>query len=259
MAEVTACWAKWPASCSAGNLGASGACRLTGSTGGCPKVSERADCIEQIIFDTRARLAQSESQCGQLAQKQTELQDQVRGQQWVWKTTDKGEEDCTVHLVVEESLDWPNALWTTRCGWRLQYATPRSVASSRRACVPEVCADGVVCLMRVFCSGVWLGPIIALSLPLLGVIAAWWGYDLAVVERSGLEHTAVQPRRQTRNSGRIEKDTCVSRPEGGRAVCDLEGSCFISVLSTLWFVKILTLSLRFLFHAFVFKFSRGKH
>ena len=38
-------------------------------------------------------------------QKQTELEDQVRGQQWVWKTTDKGEEDRTVHLVVEEFLD----------------------------------------------------------------------------------------------------------------------------------------------------------
>ena len=51
MAEVTACWAKWPASCSAGNPGASGAFRLTGSKGGCPKLSERVDRIEQIILE----------------------------------------------------------------------------------------------------------------------------------------------------------------------------------------------------------------
>ena len=28
-------------------------------------------------------------------------------------------------LVVEESLDWPNALWTTRCGWRFGAARLR--------------------------------------------------------------------------------------------------------------------------------------
>ena len=123
MAEVTAFWAKWPASCSEGNPGASGAFRLTGSTGGCPKLSERVDRTEQIILDTRARLALSESQCGQLAQKQTELEDQVGGQQWVWKTTDKGEVDCTVHLVVKESLERRNASWTTRCGWRFGAAS----------------------------------------------------------------------------------------------------------------------------------------
>ena len=38
MAEVTACWAKWPAGCVTGNLEASGALRLTGSTGGLPEV-----------------------------------------------------------------------------------------------------------------------------------------------------------------------------------------------------------------------------
>ena len=161
MAEITACWEKCPASCSAGNLGASDACRVTWSTGGCPKLSEQVDRIEQIILDTKARLAQSESQCGQLAQKQTELEDRVRFQQWVWKTTDKCEVDCTVHLVVEESLDWPNALWTTRCWWRFGAAR----FSMRRwlAGVPEVCADGVVGMMRAFGSGGRLGPIIALS------------------------------------------------------------------------------------------------
>ena len=46
MAEVTACWAKWPDGCLTGNLEARG----------CPKLSERVDRIEQII------LAQSESQ-----------------------------------------------------------------------------------------------------------------------------------------------------------------------------------------------------
>ena len=69
MAGVAACWAKWPASCPAENPGASGAFRLTGSTGGCPKLNEQVDRVEQIVLETRARLAQSESQCGQLAQK----------------------------------------------------------------------------------------------------------------------------------------------------------------------------------------------
>ena len=54
-AEVTACWAKWPAGCLTGNFEASSALRLTGSTGGCPKLSERVDRIEQIILDTRGR------------------------------------------------------------------------------------------------------------------------------------------------------------------------------------------------------------
>ena len=45
------------------------------------KLSERVDRIEQIILDTRARLAQSESQCCQLAQEQTEIEDKVQGQQ----------------------------------------------------------------------------------------------------------------------------------------------------------------------------------
>ena len=118
MAEATACWAKWPAGCLTGNLEVSSAFSLTGSTGGCPKLSERVGRIEQIVLDTRARLEQSESRCCQLAHKQTGIEDQVQGQQWVWKTNDKCEVDRTVHLVVEESLDWPNALWTTKCGWR---------------------------------------------------------------------------------------------------------------------------------------------
>ena len=35
----------------------------------------------------------------------------------------------------------------------LQYATPRNVDSPRQSCVPEVCADGVVCMMRAFGIG----------------------------------------------------------------------------------------------------------
>ena len=69
MAEVTACWARFPVSCPSGELEASGACRLAGSKGGCPKLSERVDRIEQIILDTRERLAQFESQGGRLSPK----------------------------------------------------------------------------------------------------------------------------------------------------------------------------------------------
>ena len=89
MAEVTACWAKWPAGCLTGNFEASSAFRLTGSTGDFPKLSERVDRIEQIILDTRAKLEQSESRCCQLAQKQTEIKDHAQGQQWVWQTNDE--------------------------------------------------------------------------------------------------------------------------------------------------------------------------
>ena len=95
MAEVTACWAKWPLGCFTGNFEASSAFS--------PKLSERVDRVEQIILDTRAKLEQSESRCCQLAQKQTEIEDHVQGQQWVWKTNDKCEVR-TVLLVVEESL-----------------------------------------------------------------------------------------------------------------------------------------------------------
>ena len=118
MAEVTACWVKRPAGCFTENHKNCGAFRLTGSTGGCPKLSERVDRIEQIILDTKARLEQSESQCHQLALKQAEFEDHVQGQQLMWKTNDKCDLDRTVHFVVEESLEWPNALWTTKCGWR---------------------------------------------------------------------------------------------------------------------------------------------
>ena len=81
---------------------------------GCPKLSERVDRIEQVILDTKVRLEQSESQCHQLALEQAEIEDHVQGQQWVWKTNDKCDLDRTVHFVVEESLEWPNALWTTK-------------------------------------------------------------------------------------------------------------------------------------------------
>ena len=118
MAEVTACWARLPVCCPSGELEANEAGRLAGTKGGCPKLSERVDRIEQIILDTRERLAQSESQGGRLSLKMLEIEDQVMGRQWVWKTTDSCERDRTVHLVVEESLEWPNALWTTKCGWR---------------------------------------------------------------------------------------------------------------------------------------------
>ena len=77
MAEVTACWARLPVSCPSGELEASEACRLAGTKGGCPKLSERVDRIEQIILDTRERLAQSESQGGRLSQKMLEIEDQV--------------------------------------------------------------------------------------------------------------------------------------------------------------------------------------
>ena len=82
-AEITACWAKRPAGCLTGSHEASSAFRLTGSTSGCRKLSERVDRIEQIILDTKVRLEQSESQCHQLALKQVEFEDHVHGQQWV--------------------------------------------------------------------------------------------------------------------------------------------------------------------------------
>ena len=62
MAEVTACWARSPVCCPSGELEATEAGRLAGTKGGCPKLSERVDRIEQIILDTRKRLAQFESQ-----------------------------------------------------------------------------------------------------------------------------------------------------------------------------------------------------
>ena len=61
MAEVTACWARSPVCCPSGELEATEAGRLAGTKGGCPKLSERVDRIEQIILDTRERLAQFES------------------------------------------------------------------------------------------------------------------------------------------------------------------------------------------------------
>ena len=64
MAEVTACWVKRPAGCFTENHEDRSALWLTGSTGGCPKLSERVDRIEQIILDTKTRL---EPQCHQLA------------------------------------------------------------------------------------------------------------------------------------------------------------------------------------------------
>ena len=119
MAEVTACWARLPVCCPSGELEAG---RLAGTKGGCPKLSERVDRIEQIILDTRERLAQSESQGDRLSLKMLEIEDKVMGRQWVWKTNDSCERDRTVHLVIEESLDWRNALWTTKCGWRFAAA-----------------------------------------------------------------------------------------------------------------------------------------
>ena len=101
MAEVTACWARSLVCCPSGELETTEAGRL-----GCPKLSERVDRIEKIILEF-------ESQGGRLSLKMLELEDQVMGRQWVWKSTDSCERDRTVHLVVEESPEWPNALWTT--------------------------------------------------------------------------------------------------------------------------------------------------
>ena len=97
-----------------------------------------------------------------------------------------------------------------------------AVVSPRRACLPEVSEVGVVCMMCAFGSGGMLGPIIALShrCPVIaGVIAASLGYDLAVMEEGTLTYSSLA-HRQTRNSGRLPKDTCVFQPVGG-AVCDL--------------------------------------
>ena len=52
-------------------------------------------------------------------------------------------------LVEEESLDWPNALWTTRCGWRFgaaRFSMRRRGASLRpgeRVC--QRCARMELC------------------------------------------------------------------------------------------------------------------
>ena len=149
MAEVTACWEKRPAGCLMENHEEFSAFRLTGSTGGCPKLSERVDRIEQIIVDNKVRLEQSESQCHHLALKQAEFENHVQGQPWVWKTNDKCDLDRTVHFVVEESLEWPNALWTTKCGWRFGAARFRmqrcgmSLQPSWRVC--QRCARMEVC------------------------------------------------------------------------------------------------------------------
>ena len=65
-----------------------------------------------------------------------------------------------------------------------QYATLWDVASPRLAGVPETYADGVVYMFRAFGSGGRFGSslICPISvLPLLEVIAATMGYDLAVV------------------------------------------------------------------------------
>ena len=50
-------------------------------------------------------------------------------------------------------------------------------------------------------------------------LRALWGYALAVVERRDLsaQLSGAQTDAQFRQ---IEKDTCVLRPVGGRAVCD---------------------------------------
>ena len=77
---------------------------------------------------------------------------------------------------VEESLDWPNAMWTTKCG----YATLRDVASPRLAGVPEMYADGVVYMMGAFGSGGRFGLIIALSHRCHAIAAMtwqWWWRD----------------------------------------------------------------------------------
>ena len=46
MAEVTACWMKRPAGCLTENHEECSPFRLTGSTGGCLKLSEQVDRIE---------------------------------------------------------------------------------------------------------------------------------------------------------------------------------------------------------------------
>ena len=88
-----------------GNSRRAGRAGSLGQKVGVRKLSERVDRIEQIILDTRERLAQSESQGGRLSQKMLEIEDQVLGQQWVWKTTDSCERDRTVHLQ-GLSPDW---------------------------------------------------------------------------------------------------------------------------------------------------------
>ena len=63
-----------------------------------------------------------------------------------------------------------------------------------------------------------LGPSSLCPTSVLGVIAFSRGCDLAVVEGVDFNAQQYKRNRQNRNSGRLEKDTSVSRLEGGRAV-----------------------------------------
>ena len=81
---------------------------------------------------------------------------------------------------------------------------------------------------------------------MLGDIAASWDYDLAVVEE-GLRRTVMQAHSQTCDSGRLQKVTCVSRSEGGRAARDVGRVVFFSLF--------LSFSLFLFFSFFPFPFS----
>jgi hypothetical protein len=70
------------------------------------------DRLEQVLNDTRDRLGHTDGQVATLV-------GQVTGQRLVWSTIEpRGGETVVLHEVVEESLAWPSAMWTTKCGWR---------------------------------------------------------------------------------------------------------------------------------------------
>ena len=106
-----------------------------------------------------------------------------------------------------------NEMWVEVWSGTFQYATLWDVASTRLAGVPEMYADGAVHMMRAFGSGGRFGLIIACpmsGLPLLEVIAATMGYDLAVVVEGLSMHSGTDAQTDVRFWPTIKRQVCIS-------------------------------------------------
>ena len=134
MAEVTASWAK----CTSGSAAGSSGDRLAGTSGGCPKLGDRLDRLEQVLNDTRDRLGHTDGQVATLV-------GQVTGQRLVWSTIEpRGVRQWCCTKSWKSRSPGPAPCGRPSVAGASVRAASASAAGPRAWCWPAGSATGVV-------------------------------------------------------------------------------------------------------------------
>ena len=109
MAEMTSSWSLGGSSSSSRPAG------NAGSSGGCPRIGDRLDRMEQLLEEVQARAAAAGTANQETARITAQLAKQASCQRVVWRMR---QDASAVHLVAEAFMDLPASAWTTVCGWK---------------------------------------------------------------------------------------------------------------------------------------------